>query len=310
MNQPDVLILMATWNGGAYLEAQLNSLLSQTYQNWHLLVHDDGSSDNTLSILDSFAKKDNRISLLNDGMTGLGASGNFMHLLQHADADYILFCDQDDIWLDDKIAVLVDAIHGISEPALVYTNGYILRNDRVSAEKAIFFHPETLRDILLLNTGIHGCLCLINRELLLLAKAYKGYVVMHDHLVTLLAATFGQIRHVDRYLIHYRMHGKNVTRAYHTGTTKKIINFISNGRAVVDRKHAMAIGAVYAFFKEKIPEEKKKIYRAFNRFIDPGTSLLQRIGLLFQYRFRLGKSSTALLLKTIIRKPINEPEDR
>ena len=112
-----VCILMATYNGGQFLQQQLESLRAQTFENWQLLISDDGSQDNTLALLREYAKIDARIKLLPNKKTARGACQNFGYLASkglETEADYFFFCDQDDVWNKNKIAqqhsVLVNAL--------------------------------------------------------------------------------------------------------------------------------------------------------------------------------------------------------
>ena len=98
-----VQILLATYNGEKYLKHQLESILKQDYEQWGLLIADDCSSDNTLSIIEEFVAKDKRISTLPMLNNNIGSSETFFRLLRCADADYVMFCDQDDVWMPCKI---------------------------------------------------------------------------------------------------------------------------------------------------------------------------------------------------------------
>ncbi len=99
-----VAILLSTYNGQLYLKEQIDSLLDQTYKNWCLFVRDDGSSDDTLQIISTYAKKcPERIVLLTDNRGNIKPAASFMQLLSMVDMDYYMFCDQDDIWLSTKI---------------------------------------------------------------------------------------------------------------------------------------------------------------------------------------------------------------
>ncbi len=94
---PRVDVLLATHNGADFLEAQLRSLLEQTYPVVRVLVRDDASTDATPALLaDWAARRPGKIEIL-DGGPRLGACGNFAALLQRAEADYVMFCDQDDV---------------------------------------------------------------------------------------------------------------------------------------------------------------------------------------------------------------------
>ena len=101
-------ILLATFNGENYLEALLESISSQTYSDWVLSVADDGSSDGTLEILKKFQNKfKDRVSIKVNS-TRMGASENFMKLMASITLDLVAFCDQDDIWLPNKLSRLYD----------------------------------------------------------------------------------------------------------------------------------------------------------------------------------------------------------
>ena len=102
MENSKIDILLATYNGEEYLEAQLDSILNQTYSDFRLLISDDCSSDNTQKILKEYEKKDNRIQLFFQEKN-LGVMKNFEFLLKNVKNDYYMFSDQDDIWKQEKI---------------------------------------------------------------------------------------------------------------------------------------------------------------------------------------------------------------
>src|SRR5689334_536818 len=100
-----VIILLATFNGEQYIAEQIQSLLDQTYTNWRLIIRDDNSKDNTSAILTRYQQQyPDKITVMPNGGTNLGSVLNFNALLTFAqDAEYIMFCDQDDKWLPHKI---------------------------------------------------------------------------------------------------------------------------------------------------------------------------------------------------------------
>ena len=94
------LILLSTYQGEKYLAAQLDSLIAQTYSDWILLIRDDGSTDQTISIIHDYCQRDQRISLVSDSLGNLNTQHSFSQLMKHAlqrDEPYLFFCDQDDI---------------------------------------------------------------------------------------------------------------------------------------------------------------------------------------------------------------------
>ena len=129
IDNPKVQILMATYNGEDFLVQQLESILSQTYINWELLISDDGSSDGTLEILREYERKhSDKIKLVSNGKKNRGACANFFYLVSEASADYMMFCDQDDYWKRDKIEVTLKKMTQAEDelasdtPVLVFTD--------------------------------------------------------------------------------------------------------------------------------------------------------------------------------------------
>lgn len=111
MHRPTVHILLATFNGARFLKEQLDSIAAQSHVNWTLTVSDDGSSDDTLSVVDRFSKGILQPVRVIQG-PGLGLTQNFLHLLQQViptdSNDLFAFCDQDDVWHASKLDRAID----------------------------------------------------------------------------------------------------------------------------------------------------------------------------------------------------------
>ena len=224
MESPDVAgvaILLSTYNGSRYLSEQLHSLRSQTYQDWSLWVRDDGSTDDTLSILDRYARMDNRIHVLASDDRHLGSCQSFGRLLEQVSADYLLFCDQDDIWLTDKVARLVGEAKaleqrlGIEHPILIHSDlrlmgarGEPWKGTLMRAQKLHPLGEEPLKTLLVQNV-VTGCASLINRALQRLVVPFPREAVMHDWWVALVAASAGTIHFFDVPTVLYRQHEDN-----------------------------------------------------------------------------------------------------
>ena len=107
---PRIAILMATYNGERFLAEQIASILGQANHDWHLYIHDDGSKDNTVNILNDHAMKHpDEITVLDYPPQG-GALSNFMSLLERVEADYYMFSDQDDVWMPEKVELTLQKI--------------------------------------------------------------------------------------------------------------------------------------------------------------------------------------------------------
>ena len=99
-----IAIILCTYNGEKYIETQLQSLQNQTYKDIEVFIHDDGSTDSTIRIIESFiAKNSLRCIIMHDEIKHRGAGPSCMWALDNINADYYMFCDQDDFWLPNKV---------------------------------------------------------------------------------------------------------------------------------------------------------------------------------------------------------------
>lgn len=111
---------MATYNGENYISEQLDSIINQTFRNWTLYIHDDGSIDKTVTIIKSYEADDPRIILIEDEKIFGCASKNFGYLIDLVDAQFYALSDQDDFWLPNKLEVCIGAIKNkIEKPVLL-----------------------------------------------------------------------------------------------------------------------------------------------------------------------------------------------
>ena len=108
-------IVLATYNGEKYVGEQIESIINQTYKDWKLIIRDDGSKDKTAEVIEKYAAKDNRITIIKDGIGNLGFNGNFTKLLETSSQDYVMICDQDDVWIPEKIEIMFNEISKYSK---------------------------------------------------------------------------------------------------------------------------------------------------------------------------------------------------
>ena len=219
-------VLLTAYNGGAHLPALLESLAAQTDSDFTVLMQDDGSTDETPSLLSGIAERDSRFLFGSEQGCHLGAAGNFLSLLRQYDADYVLFCDQDDFWEPEKITVLKQAIldlekqYGAPVPLLVHSDCSLINESGSLIGSSFFRHqgwdPQavTLPQLLVQN-NVTGCTLIMNASLrrLVSAHAVARDLFMHDWFVALTAAAFGHIAFVDKPLTRYRQHGDNAIGA-------------------------------------------------------------------------------------------------
>lgn len=225
LNQMDnITILMSTYNGEQYVAEQIDSILSQTYTNWVLIIRDDGSKDNTVHIIDEYVNREARIKWFDeDESRNLGPMKSFFSMLQKVDSAYYMFSDQDDVWLPQKIEKTLQKMKEIerqSSPSLVHTNLSVTDEQLNVLEEGPASAHDSMQSLLLTN-DVTGCTVMINKSLRLLAlNDLESVQVMHDMWLGLLAARFGSIAYVEFPTMLYRQHSGNVVGKT-TGFLKK-----------------------------------------------------------------------------------------
>lgn len=256
-------ILMATYNGEKFLADQLESLLTQTNQEWVLLIHDDGSSDNTISIINQYqANYPRQIIFIHDGIKTGGAKNNFAHLLSLASAPYIMFCDQDDVWKPDKIQMTYACMQIIEaenpdKPVLIHTDLEVVDDALNSISPSMLAYQKLILspsfEQLLVRNSITGCTVMLNRKALELSLPIPKQAAMHDWWLGLtVLANNGIIKFINSSTVYYRQHDGNsigVQRADIWYYSKKILHFGSVLYSIVRViRQAEAIG-VYSISK-------------------------------------------------------------
>ena len=156
-----------------------------------------------------------------DVPNNLGAYQNFAKLLEHSDADYVMFSDQDDVWLPDKVEKSITLMkemekqYSRSMPLLVHTDLQVAQEDLTIVSKSFWEYQNVepqkslVLNRLLVRSVIRGCTVMINRSLANLAQSIPNDAIMHDHWISLIAAAFGKIGFIREPTMIYRLHEKN-----------------------------------------------------------------------------------------------------
>lgn len=219
-SKPVVSILMAVYNPRMdWFAEQLQSINNQTYPNIKVLVRDDSSDKKEfIKIKECIFEKITRFPIeILCNAENKGSNKTFELLTAQADGDYLAYCDQDDIWLPEKIEKLVDFIQK-TESQLVCSDVYVIdENGQLKADsitqirkRHIFCEGENLTEQLLFRNFVLGCTMLIKASV---AKESIPFIedMVHDHYLALCAASRGRICVYKENLIKYRIHGKNQT---------------------------------------------------------------------------------------------------
>ncbi len=292
MQHKDVQILLATYNGGKFLTEQLDSLFAQTFGDFTILFRDDGSTDNTLAVMEEYRQKfPHKIQLITDDKANVGATQNFGLLLEQSIADYIFFCDQDDIWLKNKIALSLEKIQSLENgntdiPCMVFSDMKSIDEcGNVTADsvwKQLRLHPDyfTLNRLLVQNIP-HGCTMVINKAMRNLACPVPSQAILHDHWIALLAAACGKWAAIAEPTVLLRNHDANVTRKA-TGITDKFKRMITNTFSTDEYEYFIKIrvqqaNALLKRTNHLISAEQTALLRDFLQLADTGGFSRKRI---------------------------------
>ncbi len=225
-NESSIAVLLATYNGEKYLSAQLDSLLQQSYHDFTVFVHDDISKDGTMDLITRYVQEHTgKIIVVDDDISiGRGARDSFLYLLENVESQYYMFCDQDDIWLPDKIEVSIERmkkeegkspnipiiVH--SDLILVDQNGTPLGESSWERQRLTSAWFDTLEANYIWVTRYSGCTMLFNEMAKTVSLPMDNRVKWHDLWVGLKTnMSCGKIVALERCTILYRQHGNNTS---------------------------------------------------------------------------------------------------
>lgn len=215
-------VLLATYNGGKYLPELLESLDRQSFTDWRLIAGDDGSTDDTVALLEAWGRRNPGKLRWREGGTGLGACRNFAALMEVSDAPYFMFCDQDDVWLPEKMAMLLERMQAAEEtygrqtPIVVHSD-LIVTDEKLNTISESFWRGQRLLwpdfekpwKTLVLQNVVTGCAMIGNSALRDASLPIAPNAMMHDWWIALTAAAFGRVVPLEAATVLYRQHGTN-----------------------------------------------------------------------------------------------------
>ena len=218
-----LLIVLASYQGLAFLEQQLQSICRQTYRDWHLLVRNDGPDPDTAALVARYAAQDPRIQWLAEpNPQRLGVCANFACLLEqalHGGYDYFALADQDDVWQAQKLEQQLEQLQsteqrlGRTTPILVHSDLQLVDAQLKPLASSFMqqrgLNPAPNLATLLAQNSVTGCTCVGNRALLQLALPLPATIAMHDWWLALCAQAAGQLVYWPHATVAYRQHSQN-----------------------------------------------------------------------------------------------------
>lgn len=224
--EAQIEILLATFNGAAYLEEQIESILAQDYSSWRVLARDDGSTDDTVHILRAYERRfPDRFRVLSPGRPLASAKENFLSLMKSSSSPYLCFCDQDDVWTSEKLTLTLRSMHSLEAtwgkglPLLVFTDLRLVDEKLALLHESFWRHekldPNRIRRLsaILVQNVVTGCTAMVNRPLANLAVRMPREARMHDHWIALLASALGKALPLNEQTVMYRQHDRNALGA-------------------------------------------------------------------------------------------------
>lgn len=209
----NVSIAMATYNGAKYLRNQLESLYSQTIVPDEVVVCDDCSSDDTCKILEEYRQKKGLKYFVNE--TNLGVNKNFEKAIRLCTNPYVAICDQDDVWFNQKIEVLLGKMLEIEKgkPCVISSKSVSFVNSEIKQSHKCGKDSVGVAATLLRAGNVQGCTLMLNRKMIDLLRPFpKSYkeVMMYDCYISFVAASCGIKYNIGQALMAYRHHESNV----------------------------------------------------------------------------------------------------
>lgn len=315
---PRIEVLLAAFDGASYIEEQLDSILNQTVMDIRILVSDDGSRDETRTILERYENRyPGQVVCIHRPKKGKyqnrerqipAPAMNFFWLMSQAEGDYVLFSDQDDVWSPRKVERLLEKMRETERdgrPALVFSDMEVVDAGLNRISPSFFAYsrcnPERLSlPELLVENPVTGGALMMNRPLLELASRIPHACFMHDWWIALCASCFGRIDCVREPLSLYRQHGSNTLGARKTGSFRELRERCHRREQVEENYHRMFMQAV-AFgkmYRDKLTPKQRQIIKAFLSL--PDKTPADRLADILKYGFyKSSRLQTAALCFTI-----------
>ena len=289
-------ILLAAYNGERYITGQIESLLSQSFGDFKLYIRDDKSTDGTYSIITGFASENPEkiFANQNEKNTG-GTKNNFMKMMIDHKDDYVMLCDQDDVWLPEKVEKSLKKIkeleqeYGPETPVLVHTDlKVVIENlDVISSSYEKMsnkdFSKTSLNFAVTMNNAA-GCTIIYNRALGDLIRVVPDFLVMHDWWLVLIAAAFGKTGVVREPVVLYRQHGDNIKGAKKVLSPRYILYVLKNLKTMAEmiNESYKQAGSFAKLYKDDLDEKESEILNAYASI--PGLSRIKKLRTVFKYK--------------------------
>lgn len=304
----DVAILLPVYNGERYLSSQLDSIFNQTYKNIVLYILDDYSGDSSTTIIKSYMKRYKNIKF-SQNRSNKGVVKSFEILLNQAQENYIMFCDQDDIWIKDKIKIQIDHIlkHDQRSALLVHSDLSMIDQNAAPIQQSYFkyknYNLSDHKDLahIITRCGVMGNTILINKTLKDMVLPFPVDIPMHDFWIALVAETKGKRITIKKPLVNYRIHSSNTSnKKENFDTIYKLRRFLKLGFGLpyIEKK-----SAIEAILKYDLKKDDKIVLDIVYQYLLGSNYTLSL--LLKLYKYKLIKPSLSFIFFFLINYLVN-----
>lgn len=314
-------ILLAVYNGADFLSEQIESIRCQDYTNWHLMISDDGSSDDSLLIIQKATNEDSRIEQIQTGTQHKNPRYHFLDLLARSRAEYFAFCDQDDYWESNKLSVSTARLKQLEQkygkecPLLVYSDMSVVDEElnEISGSFMRFSgmdeRGQDLEHLLSINLAA-GCTVTGNAALRKLICEYTtdyedSRILMHDWWAILLAICFGHVERIPGCYVRYRQHGTNSVGAKRYSMwniPQKLVKLRDNEKNYWDTCRQASL--LYALYGDIMPVQSSKIIMTYAESIHrPRLEVIVKF-----YRMKMMKLQSMQRIGQLVMIILHKPE--
>ena len=292
-----IAVCLASYNGESFIAEQLDSILVQTVKT-EIFIRDDGSSDCTTEIVENYSEKYSNIHIFEVGDYDKRSSSknNFSsiieNLIENHCFQYFFLCDQDDVWVPDKVKQSLDYMYEVEKetdkPVLIYSDLQIVDRNLNSISNYFFCENEPFiqnRSLgqLLVQNYVPGCSMLLNKPLVEKAFPIPSGAIMHDWWIVLIASTFGRISYLNKPLVLYRQHDGNeigINNSLESARYlfKKILN-----REDLFQKYVIQAKEFYSIFYTELSQLDRDLLENFIKLTE--LPRCKRFAIFFRFKF-------------------------
>lgn len=276
-----VEIIMASYNGEKYIKEQMDSIFLGEGQEFMLHVYDDGSTDGTREILREYKEEYPNRLILHFNRENKGVIRNFLEGFKNTKSDYVMFCDQDDVWLPGKLKRTLEYMKycegkkGKDCPITVFTDAIVVDESlkRISPsfqEMSRYRVERRSLSGLLMENKLMGCTMMMNKGVREYVTKLPEHARMHDWWIGLVTAAFGYIGYLKEPSMLYRQHGENGvgSKDYFNYFKDRVLSPVRQKRAL--KETIEQAGEFLLIYGDYLPKEKRESLEAFAGLLDMG----------------------------------------